>query len=223
MPSPCRAAGVPTRSALLTVVPRCSRQGADAPAALAPPPAAAERAVLRHARLRAGAAVTILPRPAALAETLSAVTHAVTYKTQRSLKQQQAQKRMNNARRSHIIAHLRRAPRGSGHRSNCHTRSTARRRVQSWTRDTHTGHSSTGPDRCIARTHCSPGSYSTKRFLRCIRTLLPGTPADTRTRRTGMPPGPRCTGCRPLQVAAGSHTSKETPVPPPDCPADPPV
>lgn len=121
------------------------------------------------------------------------------------------------------VTHLRRAPHGSEHRSNCHTRSKVHRWVQNWTHDTHTAHSSTAPDRCISRTCCLRGSYPTKRFPHYTRTVLPGTPAGTRTRRTGKPLGPRCTGCCLLQEVAGSHTSKETPVPPLDCPASPPV
>jgi len=79
--SPCRAAGVSARRALLTPVPRRSRYGADAVAALASPPPAAESAILRHAGLGAGAAVTILSRPAAFAVTLPTVTRPMAYKT----------------------------------------------------------------------------------------------------------------------------------------------
>lgn len=77
---PCRATGVSTCCALLTLVPRCSRYRADTVATLTSPPTTAESAILWHARLSASAAVTILPCPAAFTVTLPAVTHPVAYK-----------------------------------------------------------------------------------------------------------------------------------------------
>lgn len=75
--SPCRATGVSTCRTLLTLVPRRSRYSADTVATLTFPPAAADGAILRHARLGAGAAVAILPRPATLTVALPAVTRPV--------------------------------------------------------------------------------------------------------------------------------------------------
>lgn len=92
MLSPCRATGVSACWAFFTLVPRCSWHRADALATLASPAAAAEGTVLRHARLGAGAAITILPRPVAFAVTLPAVTHSVTYKE----KSQPSSKRLKN-------------------------------------------------------------------------------------------------------------------------------
>lgn len=77
--SPCRVAGVSTCGALFTPVPGCSGYRAHAVAALTSPTTAAESAILWRARLGAGAAVAIVPFPAALAMTLAAVTHSVTY------------------------------------------------------------------------------------------------------------------------------------------------
>lgn len=84
--SPCRATSVSTCWALLTLVPRCSRYRADTLATLTLPPPAAEGTILCHASLSAGTAVTILPCPATLAVTVSAVTHSMTYNT-KTLKQ----------------------------------------------------------------------------------------------------------------------------------------
>lgn len=77
--SPSRVAGVSTRGALFTPVPGCSGYGARTVAALASPTAAAESAILWRARLGAGAAVAIMPLPAALTMTLAAVAHSVAY------------------------------------------------------------------------------------------------------------------------------------------------
>lgn len=52
-----------------------------------------------------------------------------------------------------VATHLRRAPHGSEHRSNRHTRSEVRRCAQSWMHDMHNGRSSTPPDHCISLTH----------------------------------------------------------------------
>lgn len=120
--------------------------------------------------------------------------------------------------RSRTLHGLRRAPHGSEHRSNCHTRSRDRRCAQNWMHDTHTVHSSTAPDHCIFQTHCLRGSCSTKCSPHYIRTALPGSPADIRTRRTGKPLGPQCTGCCLTLEAAGSHRNKGTALLSPNCP-----
>lgn len=77
--SPRRVAGVSACGALFAPVPGRSGYGAHTAAALASPAAAAKGAVLRGARLGAGAAVAVVPTPAALATTLAAVARSVAY------------------------------------------------------------------------------------------------------------------------------------------------
>lgn len=78
--SPCRCTGASTGWTLLTLVPRCSGYSADTVATYTFPPAAAKWAILRCARLHAGAAVTVLPFPSVFTNTLSAVAHSMAYK-----------------------------------------------------------------------------------------------------------------------------------------------
>lgn len=76
---PSRVTGVSTGRAPFTGVSRGSGHGTHTLPAHTLPPSAAQRSVLRHTRVPAAAAVTVLPRPAALTHTLAAVTVPVTY------------------------------------------------------------------------------------------------------------------------------------------------
>lgn len=194
----CISAGVYACRTPFTLFSRCPGNRADALATIAFPPATAETAVLRHARLRAAAAVAVFPRPAGFTVTLSAVTHSMTYKheiLQETGSPTKKKKEIRDKQQlSHAITHLRRVLLGSEHKSNCHTRSTSRRSGHSWMDDTHTGRSSSPPDHYISQSHWSRGSYSKNQSRHCIHTALPETPADTHTRHSGKSPGLLCTG-----------------------------
>lgn len=75
--SPCRATGISACGTLLTLVPRCFGNRADALAALASAAPAADCSILGHAGLSAGATVTVLSCPAALTVALSTVADAM--------------------------------------------------------------------------------------------------------------------------------------------------
>lgn len=221
--SPCRDARFSTCWAILTLVPGCSGNGANALPAVAYPPAAAEVAVLRHACVSVSAAVAVIPRPSAFTVTVPAVTHTMTFKHEiLSETSSTPKKEKEKVKRSSMISHLHRALPGSEHRSNCRTHSKAHRCGQSWICDTHTGHNNSPPDHCISLSHWLRGSCSTKQSPHCIRIELRGSPADRRTHHTGRRLGPQCTGCCLLSEAAGSRTNKETPVPHLSCPEGPP-